>query len=204
MMGYSLRVPDILNDDIEWATLPDNGGQTRAQVHAAFIGGAATKTQLKPGFELCKMNGYATLAQNSEKTTVVSAWWTNLDRWQDVVGFEDRVKMAKVFKVTVRELCRAFLAVRENWNGFEYLACVALAKPVWAFVGGVSQQIRIESKPDGTKLPSQLRPGERRSGSVHLPGRAIQIYIPFLTLGHLRMIRMHRLSEIERGAVQQY
>lgn len=189
----------ILNEDVDWATLPDNGGQTRAQVHAAFIGGSSVKTQLNPGFEMCKMHRFSTLVPGSDPSTIVSAWWTNLDRWNDVVGFEDRVKMAKTFRVTVRELCRNFLAVRENWNSFEYLAVMALAKPVWAFVGGVSQQVRIE---EGTS--SQARPGERRMGTLNLPGRALQIYIPFLPLGHLRCVRVHRLSDIERGNVRQY
>ena len=115
------------------------------------------------------------------------------------MGFEDRVKMAKVFGVTVRELCRVFLAVRENWNSFEYLAVAALAKPAWGFVGGVAQQVRID--PGSTTARG---PGEKRGGTANLPGRAIQIYIPFLTMGHLRNIRIHRLSEIERGNVRQY
>lgn len=192
-------MPDILNAAVTWAMMPDNGGQTRSQIHAAFIGGAAVKTQLNPGFEICKMHRFLTLAPGSDPSTIVSGWWTNLDRWNNVVGFEDRVKMAKVFGVTVRELCRVFLAVRENWNSFEYLAVAALAKPVWAFIGGVAQQVRVE-KGQG----SQLGPGEKRGKTANLPGRATQIYIPYLTLGHLRAVRVHRLSDIETGNVRQY
>jgi hypothetical protein len=190
-------MPDILNENISWATMPDNGGQTRVEIHTAFSGGAATKTRLNPGFEICKLNNYMTLTPNPAPTTVVSAWWTNLDRWGNVVGLEDRVKMAKFFKVSVRELCRVFLAVRENWNSFEYLAVAALAKPVWAFVGGVSKQVRKQGE-------SKRAPGEKSAMRQSLPGQATQIYIPFLTMAHLRCVRVHRLTDIERGNLKQY
>jgi hypothetical protein len=188
-----------LNHTLEWRMMPDNGGQTRAQIHGAFIDGAAKKVQFSPGFEICKMHRFSTLAPGNDPTTIVSAWWTNLERWKDLVGFEDRVKMAKVFGVTVREICRVFLAVRENWNSFEYLAVAALAKPVWGFVGGVSQQVRIDP---GSS--SQLGPGEKRGKTANLPGRAVQIYIPFLTMAHLRNVRIHRLANIEAGLVKAY
>jgi hypothetical protein len=187
----------ILNSNITWGLMPDNGGQTRAQIHAAFIDRRAEKIRLDPGFEICKLHRFPTLAPDTRPDTVVSAWWTNLMRWRDDVGFEDRIHMAKHFRVSVRELCRVFLAVRENWNPFAYLAVAALAQPVWAFYGGVAQQVRIDP---GSR--SMRMAGERRGSTRNLPGRGSQLYIPFLTNGHLRMVRIHRLTDIERGYVR--
>ncbi|MFN3326338.1 MAG: hypothetical protein ACK5AZ_22810 [Bryobacteraceae bacterium] len=184
----------ILNDSLTWAALPDNGGQTRAQIHSAFVGGVE-KILLPVDFALCKVHNYPTLSGNMAPSAVISGWWTALNRFRDDTGLHDRVKLAGVLGVSVRELSRVFLAVRENWNSFKYLAMITLSQPVYAFYGGVAAQARIDKG-----QASLVQSGEDRGATAKLPGRGKQIYIPYLTVGHTKHHKVIEIAGIERAA----
>jgi hypothetical protein len=102
-------------------------------------------------------------------------------------GFDSRVAMAKHFNVSIRELSRILVAVKENWNSLSYLLIIALRQPFYGFFGGVAGQARIDQG-----AGSKLKMGEAR-GSGGLAGNASQFYISGLTPHHATLIESRSL-----------
>jgi hypothetical protein len=103
--------------------------------------------------------------------------------------------------MSLREICRVYLAVADGWNSFEFLARIRLKEPVYGYYGGVAAQDRKKFDKDGIALPAKQQKGEMRGATAKLPGRAKQLYIPFLTLGHLEPVKYFRMTHIEKGKV---
>jgi hypothetical protein len=163
----------VLNDLDVWAKQP-------AYVKQAFKRGVGSKVKLDEGMRLCKLGHFPTLAPPD--TTKLSEWWSPFDAYMYDPGFDFRYLMAARLSVSIRELSRVVVAVKENWNSLSYLLVISLNQPVYAFFGGVAGQVRIDPGA-GTKL----KEGEER-GRGGLAGNGVQFYIPGLTLDHASLI----------------
>jgi hypothetical protein len=163
----------VLNDLEVWAKQPP-------YVREAFKGGEGDKVKLDAGFKLCKLSHYDTLAPPG--ATKLSEWWSPWDPYLYDGGFENRIRMAANFNVSIREISRIFVAVKENWNSLSYLLVISLNQPVHAFFGGVAGQARIDPGAASKRVA-----GEER-GMGRLAGNGVQFYIPGLTLNHATLI----------------
>jgi hypothetical protein len=163
----------VLNDLEVWAKQPPH-------VKQAFKRAAGSKVKLDEGMRLCKLSHFPTLAPPD--TAKLSEWWSPFDAYMYDPGFDFRYLMAARFSVSIRELSRVVVAVKENWNSLSYLLVISLKQPVHAFFGDVAGQLRIDPGA-GTKL----RAGEER-GAGGLAGNGVQFYIPGLTLDHATLV----------------
>lgn len=191
----------IVNDLQVW-------GQQPAFVRAAFTHGVGKKVKLPAGMRLSKLSDFPSVAPPGSPT--LSPWWSPFDPYEYDGGFENRVRMAKNLGVSIRELSRVFVAVKENWNSLNYLLIVQLRVPVYAFFGGVGGQVRIDKvatqgpatqggqAPAMVNAPSKLLAGEGR-GRGGLAGGASQFYIPNLTPAHAVLVESRSLLLGTRG-----
>lgn len=168
----------VLNDLAAWINQPPH-------VKQAFKGGIGKRVRLPVGFRLCKLSDFPSLAPPGAKT--LSEWWSPFESFEYDPGFESRVALARHLRVSIRELSRVLVAVKENWNSLSYLLIIALRQPVYGFFGGVAGQARID-KGQGSKLKA----GESR-GTGGLVGNASQFYIPGLTPNHATLIESRSL-----------
>ncbi len=188
---------EILNEKIDWHTLPSSGGQTREEIYRAFWGGAARKVLLAAGFAVYKLHNFKTVASDASPKTAVSAWWAPYNSFEDDPGFNERFKLSKHFGASLREVARVYLAVSENWNSFQFLLVARLAQPTFGFYGTVSGQERLQGG-----QPSKRAGGEGSGGTAGLPGHGRQIYIPSLTVGNLYGAQVYRVEDIENGVTR--
>lgn len=182
----------MLNSFETWP-IQENGIVDPA-IQNAFTSGSAQKVLLPLDFELCKLNNNDQLTRGTD--TKVSPWWSPYEEYEWDGGFENRIKMASHFGVSIRELSRIFVAVSENWNSFEYLLIARLKEPVHAFFGKVAGQSRMAPAAPGAAEPKKSRAlaGEGSSKSKGLAGNAGQFYIPNLTTAHIRLISARSLA----------
>ncbi|MDQ8021120.1 MAG: hypothetical protein REI94_04730 [Moraxellaceae bacterium] len=168
------------NADLNWGTL-NPVGQTKDEVHRAFKYSKAELRLIPAGRKICRLHGYSGLAPGMNNDSLLTAWWSPYDAYDWDAGIEQRFKMAANLRVSVRELSRVVMAVREDWNSLAYLWVATLPEPINVFFGIVAGQERgsiTESKRDGAV--------EKSSGSARLAGNNAQFYIPNLTLGDIR------------------
>ena len=168
----------VLNDLVSWADQPPH-------VRQAFKGGIGRRVELPVGFKLCKLSDFPSLAP--PRATTLSEWWSPFEAFDYDPGFDSRVALAKRFNVSIRELSRILVAVKENWNSLSYLLIIALRQPVCGFFGGVAGQARIDQD-----AGSKLKVGEGR-GTGGLVGNASQFYISGLTPNHATLIKSRSL-----------
>jgi hypothetical protein len=168
----------VLNDLAAWVDQPQH-------VRQAFKGGIARRVKLPIGLRLCKLSDFPSLAPPG--AAKLSEWWSPFEAFDYDPGFDSRVAMAKHFNVSIRELSRILVAVKENWNSLSYLLIIALRQPVYGFFGGVAGQARIDQG-----AGSKLKMGEAR-GSGGLAGNASQFYISGLTPRHATLIESRSL-----------
>ena len=168
-----------LNEDTQWTQLPP-------EVRNAFTHGTAEKVLLTPGFAMCKLSDFATI--NAPGSGAVSPWWSPLEPYRYDAGWEQRRVLSQHFGVSIRELSRILVAVKENWNAMNYLLKVRTRIPVYAFFGGVAGQNRLDAGSASRRMA-----GEGSSGSAKLVGSASQFYIPGLNIYHVRMTGFEHL-----------
>jgi len=184
----------ILNAMLEWDRLPDCGGQNKNQIHGAFYGRKASKVKLDEGFPIYKLHNFAALTKESSPGTPVSEWWAPYNPYEEDPGFTERMKLARHFGTSLREIARVYLAVSEDWNSFQFLALVRLAAPAYGFYGTVAGQARLHAGKDSRRMV-----GEQRGATSGLAGHGRQIFIPFLTLAHVKDVKVVRIDQIEGG-----
>jgi hypothetical protein len=187
----------IVNDLEVWGTQPPF-------VREAFKNSQGQKVQLHAGVRLSKLSDFSSLAPPGSST--LSPWWSPYDAYRYDGGFENRVKLAAKLGVSIRELSRYFVAVKENWNSLRYLLIIRLRVPAYAFFGGVKGQPRIDLIPThgphtaegGAPTPapaqSKVLPGEEKGRGIALVGGAGQFYVPNLTVAHATLIEARSLT----------
>jgi len=171
-----------LNEDVAWGDLPD-------YVHQAFTRGNAVKVLLPAGFQLCKLSDFESLTRPGSGE--VSPWWSPLQAYDYDPGWEQRKRLAAHFGVSIREMSRILVAVKENWNAMNFLLKSQTRVPIHAFFGGVAGQARLDPGSQSRRLP-----GEGSSGSKGLVGSASQFYIPGLTIYHVAPLGTEPLSTL--------
>ncbi len=169
-----------LNAEVGWNDMPD-------YVRLAFTRGTGEKVLLPAGFRMCKLSDFESLAPPG--STAASPWWSPLEPYRHDAGWEQRKRLASHFGVSIRELSRILVAVKENWNAMNFLLKVELTAPAHAFFGGVAGQDRLD-----TGQTSRRKGGEASSGSKRLVGSASQFYIPNLGTGQLRLSGVESLN----------
>ena len=175
----------VPNEDAVWQQQPQF-------VQAAFTHQRAEKVLLPQGFKLSKLSDFDSLAPPG--ATTLSPWWSPFEDYEYDAGFENRVKLAQHFGVSIRELSRLLVAVKENWNSLKYLLVIQLRVPVYAFFGGVAGQLRIDAAdPGGKPVVSKVLAGEASGKTKNLVGGASQFYIPNLQVDHALKVEARSL-----------
>ncbi len=128
---------------------------------------------------------------------VVSPWWSPYNSYEHDAGWEEKVKIAKQFRINVKEWGRLTSAVKENWNSLSNLLVIYLKADTYCYFGGFTQMARIDKNKDGVAEKSKQKAdeGKLQASSLtnaktgkkinvankSLPGGASQFYIPYLT-----------------------
>jgi hypothetical protein len=168
----------IKNEDIQWETFTPVGfrPQTLAQVHEAFKYRRAEKRLLPSGMKICRLQG----DKNGPQYDPLAAWWSPYDEYDYDAGIVQRQKFASANGVSIREMSRLVMAVREDWNALNFLWVATLKVSIYAFFGIVAGQVRQTAQTDPTKGPfvsQRNKEIEKSSGTRNLVGNNSQFYI---------------------------
>lgn len=152
--------------------------------------------------KLYKFNSFPGLMPDGKGN--VTPWWSPYDAYDVDPGWWAKKNMAKVLRVSVRELGRVTSAVTESWNSLEYLVVITLKVDIYAAYGRFAQMLRHDKADDGqswakapitdaTKDKAMNKPGigqsaspsgsfkpEGKATTLHLPGGGRQFFIPNL------------------------
>ena len=165
----------ILNQNVNFSDLPMDHQNAFLQKNGAN----PEKVLIRPGLKMYKFNNDTNMWFNDRVTgkPAMSQWWSPYDPYRHDAGWEQKVRFARQFRISVRELGRLTSAVKENWNSLEYLLDITLKDPVYGFFGGFAQMTRLDKGKDSLRGEGE----GRGKGSINLPGGATQFYIPNLT-----------------------
>ncbi len=156
-----------LNENFDFATAAD------ADVKRAFLG-VPDKLVLHTGTKLYKWTSYPLVGTNG-----ITPWWLfvesrTLPSGVRADGFRAAEEYASRLKVSHRAYAEVRAAVSEEFNNsMEKLLLIEFVAQVWAFAGSASGQVQFKD------------PG---LSHVYLIGGSCQLWIPNLTLGHVRRI----------------
>lgn len=176
-------------------SLEDFGSMKTAsgRVQNAFLD--PQRVMLPARTKLYKFNSYPSL--RPDKAGNVTPWWSPFEPYDVDPGWYAKAAMAKVFRISVRELGRVTSAITESWNSCEYLATIVLTVDIWVMYGRFRQMARSDG---GASMmitnPKEVPPGFRAEGrggaraqftdkagakqGGHLPGGGRQFFIPNL------------------------
>lgn len=149
--------PAALNQDLDWRVYTDQGMAEAAmtdfrraknvaywsetKVCDAFYERTAFKVRLDAGMLLYKFNSYNSLT--AQGSTDVSPWWSAYHRYDVGSSLVDRLKLAEMNSVGIKELGRLTSAIVTEWNTLQYVLVVRLTKPVYAWYGGFASMPRF-------------------------------------------------------------
>jgi hypothetical protein len=183
----------ILNQNVNFSDLPTDHQNAFLQKNGAY----PTKELIRPGLKMYKFNSDTNMFYTDRNTgkPAMSPWWSPYEPYKHDGGWENKLRLARLFRISVREWGRLTSAGKEDWNSLAYLLEITLKDPVYGFFGGFAQMERItvykdengNAKRDANgnvmKANAKDRPaGEGVGrGSINLPGGGTQFYIPNLT-----------------------
>lgn len=132
--------------------------------------------------KLYKFNSYPSL--RPDKDGNVTPWWSAFDPYDVDPGWYAKATMAKVFKISVRELGRVTSAITEGWNSCEFLATITLTVDIKVAYGRFKSVLRNDRSGNmairaGSREGVAIR-DEGRGITKKLPGGGRQFYIPNL------------------------
>nr|ACR24239.1 EvpP [Edwardsiella tarda] len=183
----------ILNSELDWSHVGSISTGPGTVVSDAFniSYGLPTKELLPAGTALYKFNGFSSLARPPiTGDTPLSPWWSPVQPFRHDGGLQQRMLVAKLNGVSMREWGRLTSVIKENWSSLDHLLEIVLKVPVYAWFGGFKGMSRIDNG-----MPSKRNITlEQKGRGSNLPGGATQFYIPNLTVGH---ISSHNFSALK-------
>ncbi|MCK6262751.1 hypothetical protein KP803_05620 [Vibrio sp. ZSDE26] len=182
----------ILNHDLDWSkvgSISTGSGYVRDAFQLKF--GDPTRELLPAGMAIYKFNAYPTLGAGViTDDTGLSPWWSPVESFKHDAGLEQKMKIAQLNGVSLREWGRLTSVIKENWSTLDFLLEVRLKFPVYAWFGGFKGMNRLDSGAQ-SKRNTEL---EARSSVNKLPGGATQFYIPNLTVGYLMSHKFTKMN----------
>jgi len=138
---------------------------------ATFVGGRAEKVILEAGRELYKFSSYPMKSADGR----ITPWWASVQPLEGGdPGLKGLLERSGRSGVDPRDFARARSAVSKDWNGLADMIRAALQQPVWAWKGRCAHQRMDNTRPD--------------MANVVFIGGAWQVFIPNLTIAHIREI----------------
>ncbi len=137
---------------------------------ATFVGGRARKVVLAGDRELYKFSSFPMQSAKG----VITPWWASVEPL-DVgdPGLSGLLERSGRASVDPKDFARARSAVSNDWNDLENLIRAVLTQSVWCWIGECAHQRMDNTRPD--------------MGNVVYIGGAWQIYLPNLTVNHIRV-----------------
>jgi len=197
----------VLNDKnnlgltLTWTTIgaivtDDRAAPPKPTVADAFKG-TPTKELLPAGTLLYKFNDGPLIRPQRfggdppPPDMKMSPWWSAVLPYKFGSGLDQRLAMARLLGISVRELARLTSVVKEDWSSLSAILTIALKQPVYGWFGEFKGMSRIgsgASKRDAVEgslnAKITLKSGaEKTVTSKNLPGGATQFYIPNLIYG---------------------
>lgn len=181
----------ILNSELTWSEvgrITTGSGRVSDAFQTSF--GSLTKEYLRAGTTLYKFNGFSSLARGGvDESTPLSPWWSPHEQFKHDGGLRQRVLMAELNGVSMREWGRLTSVIKENWSSLDWLLVITLKVPVYAWFGGFKGMSRIDHATNSLRNIKL----EKKGRGTMLPGGATQFYIPNLNFG---CISTHKFSHL--------
>lgn len=115
-----------LNEAMSWAEVGEistGSGKVRDAFQLMF--GEPTKELLPAGMLLYKFNGYSTLGAGTiSDDTELSPWWSPVAAFKHDAGLAQRMAIAQLNGVSMREWGRLTSVIKENWSTMAWLLTI--------------------------------------------------------------------------------
>ncbi len=109
---------------------------------------------------------------------MVSPWWSPTLPYKQDGGLSQRMNLARLNGVSMREWGRLTSVIKEDWGSLAYILQIELKAPVYAWFGRFKGMARI-----GTGTSMRDGGAEKSGGGKNLPGGGTQFYIPNMAFG---------------------
>lgn len=181
-----------LNEEMSWGDVSKiiTDSSTGATVGDAFqlMFGEPTKDLLPAGMLIYKFNSESSVVParfggdaKLGPTSPMSPWWSPSLPYKHDGGLAQRIKIAQLNGVSMREWGRLTSVIKEDWNSLAFILEIELAEPVYGWFGGFKGMARSGG---GQSQRDEL--AEKSGGGKKLPGGGTQFYIPNLKYAHVK------------------
>lgn len=158
--------------ELNYSLTFDQAAMAKPEVRRAFIGGKPeTKERLLASTKLFKWTQYPLVGPKG-----ITPWWSFVEDRALVNGKKvDGLRQSQIYAQRLgaqdSRYARTRSAVTQQWNQMTKPLVIELMKNVWGFIGKASGQ-----------------PEDKQMANVYLIGGAYQVWIPNLTIAHIRQV----------------